>query len=160
MPVPDMYARSQYLYGNYHRKEFQEFFNDSVLAKRIAAACGRNVFQKLGMRLMLEETPRFIKRLRDHSEKLSLPILLHSFEARLKGLKSLGYLENDEKSLTAKAHEACNVESADAVVITEFVTRGYDKGLNSAEVASLLSWFVCYNRINTSNELDLVLSAK
>ena len=70
--------------------------------------------------------------------------------ARSRVLKKLGHIDNDGVVLT-KGRAACEIDTADELLVTELMFNGVFAGLNPHELVALASCFMPVEKSNTSN---------
>ena len=86
--------------------------------------------------------------------RLSDEALAHmpDFEARLRVLTTLGFLENSDRTISLKGRVACEVNSADELLATELLFRNHLSVLSPQEVVALLSAFVFQDKTDSDDQ--------
>ncbi|CAG9862000.1 unnamed protein product [Phyllotreta striolata] len=103
--------------------------------------------------LALEEFELAKKRLRDAKSVLQLDEL----KCRKRVLRRLGYCTNTDV-IQLKGRVACELSSADELLITEMIFNGVFGALTPAQCTALLSCFVCDEKSNEAPKLSEELS--
>lgn len=87
--------------------------------------------------------------------------LLPEYAKRVEVLQKLKYVGEDGLSVQLKGRCACEVATADCIVLTEIVLESVLNGLSAAEVASLLSSLVCRKKNGAEvHKLDAKIYSK
>ena len=89
-------------------------------------------------------------RLETHIQSSELTKFRDDLSARSRVLKKLGHIDNDGVVLT-KGRAACEIDTADELLVTELMFNGVFAGLNPHELVALASCFMPVEKSNTSN---------
>lgn len=124
---------------------------DVEIARAMNKLRGTCALHKAGLVLMKEQVQKKIEQLQQVQTTGQQPSLLPEYNNRVRVLQELSYVGDDGVSVNLKGRCACEVATADCVVLTEVVFENVLNGLSVAEVASLLSSLVCRKK----NEADV-----
>ena len=126
------------------RTHFIELVTNSGFSKAVRD-CVREDGSVLRIeRMVLEEKiSKQMRALRTASDEGHEPSLLPEYLKRSEVLQKLDYVDTDGSGVKMKGRCACEVSTADSVVLTEIILDGVLDGLEESEICSLLSSLVC-----------------
>ncbi|CDF38179.1 unnamed protein product [Chondrus crispus] len=126
------------------RTHFIELVTDRRFGKAVTACVREDGSVRRIERMVLEEKiSRQMRALRTASDEGNEPSLLPEYLKRSEVLQKLNYVDTDGLGVKMKGRCACEVSTADSVVLTEILLDGVLDGLEESEICSLLSSLVC-----------------
>ncbi|KAI8347084.1 NUC185 domain-containing protein [Mortierella sp. GBAus27b] len=140
---------NEYNWTKFKKLEFQQFLaNKNALFKRILQ-CQCNKCPELKAHYAIVHKER---ELRTKLEELQRTIsdqnleLLPDYHQRVAILKELNYLDFENSTVQLKGRVACEINSADELILTELILENKFSEFEPEEVVALLSCFVCQEK--------------
>lgn len=123
----------------------EKMIYDTDLGSGLNHAGGVRIMDGVGAAVIQERVRRQMKALRkaEQGAMVKEPSLLPEYNQRLSVLERLGYVEEGGLCVFLKGRCACEVATADSVVLTEIIMENILNDLSIPAIASLLSSLLC-----------------